>query len=187
MYVLKIFLIIPFFMILNKLLVSFRKNLECKLRLNSMMTSIITRRDLLDFGMDYYLTLCKYIIIDKKISKEVYIQDITGREIVDIKFVDNDEKQVYVSCILKDTLESGDFENVTYSDVLDLLNFMIKDDVNKGIIFTNSYIEEDALNFIEDLNKNSKKYKMELIDGYEVIKFARKRNGKLGEGVRGYV
>lgn len=187
MYVLKIFLIIPFFIILNKLLVSFKKSLECKLRLNSMMTSIITRRDLLDFGMDYYLTLCKYIIIDKKISKEVYIQDITGREIVDIKFVDNNGKQVYVSCILKDTLESGDFENVTYNEVLDLLNFMIKDDVNKGIIFTNSYIEEDALNFIENLNKNSEKYKMELIDGYEVIKFARKRNGKLGGDVREYV
>lgn len=187
MDVLKIFLIIPFFIILNKILLYIKKNLERKVKLNGMKNSIITRKDLLEFGMDYYLTLCKYIIIDKKISKEVYIQDITGREIVDIKFVDNDKNQVYVSCILKDILDSNDFENVTYSEVMDLLNFMIKDDVNNGIIFTNSYIEDEALCFIESLNENSKKYKIELIDGYEIIKFARKRNGKFEGEIVSYV
>lgn len=187
MYVLRIFLIIPIFIVLNKILLSIRKKLEVNAKLNTMKTSIITRKDLLEFGMDYYLTLCKYIIIDKKLSKEVYIQDITGREIVDIKFIDNKEKQVYASCILKDFLDSGDFENVTHKEVMDLLNFMIKDGVNKGIIFTNSYIEDDALCFLENLNRNSEKYKIELIDGYEIIKFARKRNENFWEEVESCV
>ena len=31
---------------------------------------------------------------------------------------------------------------------------------------------------MNDLNKNSKKYKIEIIDGYEIIKYARLRNEK---------
>ena len=63
---------------------------------------------------------------------------------------------------------------------------MIKDNIRKGIIFTNSFIEKEALEFIENLNKNSDKYEIELIDGYEIIKFARKRNEKFEEEVINY-
>ena len=185
MYIFKIFLSIIFLIVLNKILLAVKKHLETKFKLNRMSNTIISRKDLLEFGMDYYLTLCRYIIIEKKLSKEVYIQDITGREIIDIKFI-NEGNQVYVSCILKEILESGEFEDVTYDEVLDLLNFMIKDNIRKGIIFTNSFIEKEALEFIENLNKNSDKYEIELIDGYEIIKFARKRNEKFEEEVINY-
>lgn len=164
-----------FLIILNKSLLKCKNYLEFKFKSDNMKKFIVSRRDLSEFGMDYYLTLCRYIIIKKQLAREVYIIDITGREIVDIKFINNGN-QVYVSCILKDAYESNELDNVTYDEVLDLLNFMIKDGVREGIIFTNSYIEKDALNFIEELKKNSDKYKIDIIDGYEIIKYARLRN-----------
>lgn len=164
-----------FLVILNKVLLKFKKYLEDKFKLESMKKFIVSRKDLAEFGMDYYLTLCKYIIIEKKLAREVYIIDITGREIVDIKFISNGN-QVYASCLLKDTYDTEELENVTYDEVLDLVNFMVKDGVNQGIIFTNSYFDKDAIKFIEDLNKNSEKYKIDIIDGYEIIKYARVRN-----------
>ncbi len=175
MLLFKVFLSMILCVLLNKILVYIKKMLEHKIRTKSMKYPLVNRKDLLEFGMDYYLNLCKYVIIQKQLSKQVEIQDITGREIVDIKFI-NEGKQVYSSCILKDYLDEEGFEGVTYGEVLDLMNFMIKDNVNKGIIFTNSYFDKDALNFIEDLNKNSKKYQIEIIDGYEMIKYARLKN-----------
>lgn len=146
-----------------------------------MKKSIITRMDILKFGMDYYLKLCEYIIINKGISDEVYIQDITGKEIIDIKFINKDKEKVYASCILKDMYDGIEFENVTYQEIINLLNFMIKDNVSKGIIFINSCIEDKGLKFINDLNENSGRFKIDVIDGYEIIKFARRRNEKLNE------
>lgn len=176
MYIFKIFLVIIIILVLNKFLSIVRKNMEIKSRVDSISDSIISRKDLVELGMDYYLTLCKYIIIKKGISKEVYIQDITGREIVDIKFTDIQNREVYVSCLLKDFSNEGEFDSATYDEILDLLSFMIKDDINKGIIFCNSSVENKAIEFIKNLNKNSKKYNIEIIDGYEIIKFARRRN-----------
>ncbi len=177
MILIKIFLSMILFVIFNKILIYVRKMLENKFKIRNMEDSIINRQDLVEFGMDYYLNLCKYIIIQKNLSKEVQIQDITGREIVDIKFT-NMGNQVYSSCILKDFVDSNTPEGVSYSEVLDLMNFMIKDNVTHGLIFSNSDFDEDALNYINDLNKNSKKYKIEIIDGYEIIKYARLRNEK---------
>ncbi len=176
-----IFLIIIFVVVLNKFLNIVRKNVEVKFKIESISNSIISRKDLVELGMDYYLTLCRYIIIKKGMSKEVYIQDITGREIVDIKFTDVSGKEVYASCILKEVSSGEDLDYVTYNEVLDLLSFMIKDNVHKGIVFTNFDIEDSAVKFIENLNKFSKKYRIEVVDGYEIIKFARKRNENLEE------
>ena len=53
---------------------------------------------------------------------------------------------------------------------------MIKDNVNRGIIFVNSDLIEDASKFINDINLNSNKYKIDIVSGYDIIKFARKRN-----------
>ena len=164
-----------FIVVINKVLIKLKSYLENKFKLENMKKFIVSRKDLSEFGMDYYLTLCKYIIIQKKLAREVYIIDITGREIVDIKFINNGN-QVYASCLLKDTFDSEDLENVNYDEVMDLLNFMIKDGVKEGIIFTNSYVDKEALELINSLNKNSDKYKINLIDGYEIIKYARLRN-----------
>lgn len=175
MLLFKVFLSMILCVLLNKILIYIKKMLEHKLKIKSMKYPLVNRKDLLEFGMDYYLNLCKYVIIQKQLSKQVEIQDITGREIVDIKFI-NQGEQVYSSCILKDFVDPEGFEGVTYSEVLDLMNFMIKDNVNRGIIFTNSHFDEDALSFISDLNKNSKKYNIEIVDGYEMIKYARLKN-----------
>ncbi len=175
MYILKIIIVLIILALLNKILIILKKYLEKKTKTYNMYNSILTRKDLLDFGMDYYLTLCKYIILEKGLSKEVYIQDTTGREIVDIKFI-NEENDVYVSCILKDILEKDEFEKVTYDEVMDLLSCMIKDNVSRGIIFHNSDMDRKASDFINSLNKNSQRYRIDIIDGYEIIKFGRKRN-----------
>ncbi|AID44270.1 hypothetical protein SFBM_0329 [Candidatus Arthromitus sp. SFB-mouse-Japan] len=171
----KYFFVIMIFLCINKFLIFIRIRIETKFKNNFKTRSIINRIDLIDYGVDYYLLLCKYIISKMKDISDIVIEDISGREVVDIKFNQNG-KMVYCSCILKDRLENKKFDLVTYYEVLDLLNYMIKDNVNRGIIFVNSDLIEDASKFINDINLNSNKYKIDIVSGYDIIKFARKRN-----------
>lgn len=171
----KYFFVIIMFLCINKFLVFIRIRIENRFKNNFKIRSIINRIDLVDCGVDYYLLLCKYIISKMEDIDSITIEDISGREVIDIKFNQNSEV-VYCSCILKDTLENKKFELVTYYEVLDLLNYMIKDNVNRGIIFVNSDLMKDAIKFVNDINLNSSKYKIDIIRGYDIIKFARKRN-----------
>ncbi|WP_044035485.1 hypothetical protein [Candidatus Arthromitus sp. SFB-rat-Yit] len=177
----KYFFVIVMVFLINKLLVFIRSYLENRFKNNLKTRSIISRRDLINYGVDYYLLLCKYIVSKMKNVDDIIIEDITGREVVDIKFNQNGKK-VYCSCILKDVLENGDINLATYDEVLELINYMIRDNVNKGIIFVNSNLMDDAIRFVNNINLNSNKYIIDIINGYDIIKFARKRNEEYTEG-----
>ncbi len=180
MVVLKILFLIVFCILLNKILIYIRKYIQNMLDNNNKIRLIPTRKDIINYGIDNYLILCKYIISKLDNVDDIEIQDITGKEVVDIKFKENGD-MCYSSCILKDVLDGDELDVVTYDEVLELLNFMIRDSVKKGYIFTNSDLDDKSKDFIDKINKNSLNYNIKFICGYEIIKFERMRKE---EGIR---
>lgn len=180
--IIKGFIVIILCILFNRVLIYMRKYIESMHDKNNRIRLIPTRLDIVNYGIDSYLKLCKYIISKMDNSKDIIIQDITGREVVDIKFIQND-RVVYSACLLKDVDSTGSLEFVNYDEVLGFLNFMIKDDVKYGIIFTNSDFDTRVYEFVTGLNSNSKNYNIKLINGYEIIKFERMR---IEENIKGF-
>lgn len=174
MFILRGFIIIIMCILFNRILIYIRRYIQSISDKNNKIRLICNRIDIVNYGIDNYLKLCKYIISKVDNTTDIIIQDITGREVVDIRFCNNG-KVVYSACILKDMDSMNVLEMVTYDEVLEFLNFMIKDDVSEGIIFTNSDFDDKAYEFIDNLNSNSRKYNIRVINGYEVIKFDRMR------------